>query len=442
MAFEPFRVALFWGVISAVSLPLGAWLGLVARPGRKVTSALMAFGGGALLFALTIELFAKSLEHARERGDAVVLATVAGAVAGGLLFDVLNLVLNDRGAFLRKLNLTRDHLSRLRIVTARRVIGRLSRVRLLRSLPPSSIARLARRMTRRRVAPGEIVFREGDEGTHLYFVASGEIEILHERDGGERIIAVLGENETFGEMALLSGTRRNATARARTGTELLEVSQSDFDALLAGSQALREAVGKLFHERAEDLSRKAPGYEAEVWEEEALSHLERLNVELSEEEIEEESRRVAATGGVALAIWLGILLDGIPESLIIGMLTTGAGGISLAFVVGVFLANLPEAMSGSVAMRRSGMGSRRILWMWTSLCVMTGLGAVLGVLLFPPHPTGAVFYLVAGIEGLAAGAMLTVIAETILPEAAEHGGAIVGLTTLSGFLVALLVKIV
>ncbi len=71
--FNMVRIAFFWGIISAVSLPLGAWIGLMTRPGKKITSALMAFGAGALLFALTIELFSEALHHGREHGNEIVI---------------------------------------------------------------------------------------------------------------------------------------------------------------------------------------------------------------------------------------------------------------------------------------------------------------------------------------------------------------------------------
>jgi len=117
--------------------------------------------------------------------------------------------------------------------------------------------------------------------------------------------------------------------------------------------------------------------------------------------------------------------------------------ISLAFIVGVFLANLPEAMSSAVTMRKNGTAINKIFWMWMSLCIMTGFGAFCGALVFPPHPDGWLVYFIFGIEGIAAGAMLTMIAETMLPEAFEQGGgAIVGLSTLTGFLVALSVKLI
>jgi len=141
-----------------------------------------------------------------------------------------------------------------------------------------------------------------------------------------------------------------------------------------------------------------------------------------------------------------IALDGIPESLVIGMLVVIAAAInqamSIAFIAGVFLANLPEAMSSAVTMRRQGSSVNKIFWMWMSLCIMTGTGALIGALIFPPHPLGMLRYFISGVEGMAAGAMLTMIANTMLPEAFEQGGStIVGLSTLVGFLAALCVKL-
>ena len=113
----------------------------------------------------------------------------------------------------------------------------------------------------------------------------------------------------------------------------------------------------------------------------------------------------------------------------------------MAFIAGVFLANMPEAMSSAVTMRKGGMSKTRIFWMWFSLCVLTAVGAYIGTLLLPAHPAGSDLYLVFIIEGLAGGAMLTMIAQTMLPEAFEQGGGpIVGLSTLGGFLAALTVK--
>ena len=411
--FNPISRAFFWGSISAISLPLGALIGLLVKPGRKVTSALMAFGGGALLFALTIELFSEALHYGREYGNQIVVSTIVGALIGGILFDLLNQLLNNRGAFLRKFVTTRKHLMGIKKIIARRLINELSRVKLLQSLPPEDIAKLIPDMKRETFDPGEVVFREDDMGSTLYFIVSGQVVILKKnRLGHDKKIAVLTDFDTFGEMALLSHRPRNATAKCITQTIVLKALHSDFNDLLAESDDLRESVLVLFNQRAEDLSQKSEGYQA------------------------------AMGTGAAMAIWLGILLDGIPESLIIGIFSKSITGISLAFIIGVFLANLPEAMSSAVGMQKSGMRFWRIFWMWGSLCIITGIGAAIGSVIFPASPTGSELFWIAGIEGVAAGAMLTMIAETMLPEAFEQGGAIVGFATLLGFITALIVKII
>ena len=135
-----------------------------------------------------------------------------------------------------------------------------------------------------------------------------------------------------------------------------------------------------------------------------------------------------------MAIFLGILLDGIPESFVIGANVLNSGGITLSLLAGLFLANFPEALSSAAGMRDQGMSARRILVMWIIVMVVTGVGAGVGAVVLQEAP-GTLF---AFIEGLAAGAMLTMIAETMLPEAYHKGGGVVGLSTLGGFLAAIL----
>jgi len=433
--------ALFWGVISAISLPIGAILGLIAKPGRKITSALMAFGAGALLFALTIELFSEMLHYGKEHGKEIIIITIIGAVFGGLLFDFLNQMLNNKGAFLKSLSETTKHLRKVKLLTAKKLINTLSKVHILQSLPPEQIAKLIPHMKKETFEKGKTIFRENELGSTLYFIVSGEVEILRkgEKDK-EKQISVLKENETFGEMALLSHKPRNATAKARSITDVLKASHSDFNALLSESEELQKKVHELFNTRADNLSNVSLDYNAGEWKDECIKHLSGMRIVLTEDEIAKERKTAVGSHGAAMAIWLGILLDGIPESMIIGMLTKSVTGISLAFIAGVFLANLPEAMSSAIGMQKGGMKFWRILWMWASLTLLTGVGAVLGVLIFPSNPQGSSFYFIAAIEGLAAGAMLTMIAETMLPEAFEQGGAIVGFSTLMGFLTALFIK--
>jgi zinc transporter ZupT len=145
------------------------------------------------------------------------------------------------------------------------------------------------------------------------------------------------------------------------------------------------------------------------------------------------TQQVASHKGAAVAIFLGMALDGIPESFVIGANVLVTGGMSLSLLGGLILANFPEALSSSAGMKEQGMSRLRILAMWTSLMVMTGVGAMLGAIVLANASQG----LFATIEGLAAGAMLAMVAETMLPEAFHRGGGVVGLSTLAGFLVAI-----
>jgi zinc transporter ZupT len=147
------------------------------------------------------------------------------------------------------------------------------------------------------------------------------------------------------------------------------------------------------------------------------------------------SHHLEAHSGAAIAIWLGIMLDGIPESLVIGASMIHAQ-VSVSLIVGLFVSNFPEALSSSIGMRQQGFSAARILLMWTSLVLITGMGAAIGNVFFV-EAKPSIFAL---IEGIAAGAMLTMIAQTMLPEAYFKGGGIVGFATLLGFLAAIISK--
>ena len=97
-----FGNALGWGLLSALSLVIGAAIGVTSAPSPKVNAAMMAFGGGALIQALSIELFGAILQHQADTGIGCTLAAIAAAVAGGAFFSFLDKVLNDQGAFFRK----------------------------------------------------------------------------------------------------------------------------------------------------------------------------------------------------------------------------------------------------------------------------------------------------------------------------------------------------
>lgn len=433
--------AFLWGILSSVSLLIGAAIGLWLRPGRKINAVFMSFGAGALLFALTIELFGHVPHHVEEHGMGSLFAAIVGAVAGGILFDFLNSMLNNQGAFLRNLSTARHYIGYLKFSRNNKLIEELSKIDILRYVPPKKMAFLVRRIKKGRYKAGETIFSQGDDPKELYFVCDGEIDIIHHQ-GNEmkgKLLACLKAGDTFGELGVLGGFPRTADAIAKTDIQVYRIGKEDVQEVMQTCVELKTALNELRAERIDSVQHKRSEMDVD-WTEETMQHIEDTTTAVSVEEIREETKDVANNAG--LAIWLGILLDGIPESLVIGMLAASASGMSLAFVVGVFLANFPEAMSSALSMRSQGMKLLTIYIMWGSIVLITGIGAYLGATIFSPEASGDFFFFIVGIEALAAGAMLTMIAETMLPEAFEQGGSIIGLSTLGGFLSALVVKIV
>jgi CRP-like cAMP-binding protein len=434
--------AFFWGIISAISLPLGAFIGCRLRPGRKANSILMAFGGGALLFALTIELFAHVPHHVEIHGNPMIWVVVSCAMLGGLLFSGLNAILNNYGAFMRRLSAARLYLERVKHKRSRRYIKQLSAIRVLNELPPELMAELIHEVELMVFEDGENIFKQGDSSDWMYFIVDGNVDIVY-HDGDEpRRVNTLDKYDSFGEVGVLSGRKRSADAVANGPVQVYAISRDDFENLVHEDRLLYKKIIALATSRLADLSVKTSHQiDSEAWRDETLKIYEQGQVSVTHDEIMEEGE-VRSRGKAALAIWLGIFIDGIPESLVIGMLAVSATGVSMAFIAGVFLANLPEAISSSMSMRDSGLGMTRVYLMWGSITLVTGIGAALGAMIFPSDPQGMAIFFKVGIEAIAAGAMLTMIAETMMPEAFEMGGPVVGLATLVGFLAALMIKII
>jgi zinc transporter, ZIP family len=140
----------------------------------------------------------------------------------------------------------------------------------------------------------------------------------------------------------------------------------------------------------------------------------------------------APARGAALAIVLGIVLDGIPESAVIGLTLLEGAGVSAAMIVAVFLSNLPEAIAATTGLARSGWSQGKILALWVGVTLVSGLSALLGFVIFD----GASASWLAFVLAFAAGAILTMLADTMLPEAFERSGKWTGLATTLGFAVA------
>jgi ZIP family zinc transporter len=133
--------------------------------------------------------------------------------------------------------------------------------------------------------------------------------------------------------------------------------------------------------------------------------------------------------GSPLAIVLGIVLDGVPESAAIGVALVEGQGIGVAFVIAVFLSNLPESLSASSGLAKAGWSRGRILGLWLLVSAVCALASLLAfALLDDSNQT-----LIAFILAFAAGAILAMLADTMMPEAFEHAGKVVALVTVLGF---------
>jgi zinc transporter, ZIP family len=141
-------------------------------------------------------------------------------------------------------------------------------------------------------------------------------------------------------------------------------------------------------------------------------------------------------GGSGTAITIGALMDGIPESVAIGVSLIGGGAVSAAMVAAVFLSNVPEGLSAAAGMKKAGHSAAYILGLWGSVVMVSAVAALFGYLFL----AGASGEVVAVIQSFAAGGILTMLASTMLPEAYEEGGAVVGVVTTIGFLAAFMLS--
>lgn len=143
-----------------------------------------------------------------------------------------------------------------------------------------------------------------------------------------------------------------------------------------------------------------------------------------------ESRRDPRAGGLATV--LGAVLDGIPESIVLGLSLVPGGGVGLPVLVAIFLSNVPESLSASEDLLAGGFSRARVVGLWVIVAVASAAAAGLGFALLDAAP----LVLIVGMQAFAAGAILAMLAESMIPEAYEIGGRAVGLATALGFAVA------
>jgi ZIP family zinc transporter len=141
-------------------------------------------------------------------------------------------------------------------------------------------------------------------------------------------------------------------------------------------------------------------------------------------------RSGGGSGGLPLAV--GALLDGIPEQAVLGIGLATGKGVSVALLVAIFISNLPEAIGSASDMRRSGKPSKDVMSLWAVVTLVCAL-ATLGGYAIAQAVGGQVK---AAIDGFAAGALLVMLVDSMIPEAKKKAGNVAGLVTVLGFAVA------
>lgn len=137
-------------------------------------------------------------------------------------------------------------------------------------------------------------------------------------------------------------------------------------------------------------------------------------------------------GGSGMAIAVGALLDGIPESIVIGLSLLAGGAVSWVAVTAVFLSNIPEGLSSAAGMRQAGRSKLYIFGVWGGIAALSGLASILGYTVFQ----GFSPEVVAATTAVAAGAIMAMLVDTMIPEAFADAHDLAGLITVVGFLVS------
>lgn len=445
--------AILLGAASAVSLPIGSMLALTVPVRTRYVSILAAFGAGALIAALSVELvaptlFALELSHGAAEQQALrgFISLTVGAVCGGLIFTLLDGLVNRRGGFLRRYSSTINYLTARRHQRRLAMLQELAAFPLLKDFLATQVNTLVTMLEPISYPADQILFSEGAPGTALFFITSGSVAGRSTRG----LSTEFGPGNILGLIPMIMDTPHPGSLITTEPVTGYQLSKQHTEHLAALSPDFAASLRSLTVRRAELLESLIAERDAKSvrWLQTARNALQtgaEIPNSLQLHQLKETQP------GAPLAIWLGMLIDGIPESFVIGvglllLVQSAADPGTLTFlevipftlIAGLALSNFPEAFASSANMLQQGWGKRRIFLLWFALMLTTAVGAGLGYLLADNlSPAWLTFA-----QGLAAGSMLTMIAAAMIPDAVHLGNAnTVGLSTLAGFLAAICFKL-
>ncbi len=138
----------------------------------------------------------------------------------------------------------------------------------------------------------------------------------------------------------------------------------------------------------------------------------------------------------AMAIAAGSVIDGIPESIAIGLTMIGGGAVSTATVVAIFLSNIPEGLSSSAGMKKEGWKVGKVFSLWLVIAIITSLSSLAGYSIFSQLPVQVTAVTLA----VAAGGILAMLVDTMIPEAFSETHNLAGMVTVIGFAISFILS--
>jgi len=439
------------GAIAAGSMILGAIVGITTPMSNSTVGAMCGFGAGALISALAIELVSPTVEalaHAdlADRSTEIhhFVTLLIAMIGGGVIFIVLDQLLSSHGGYLRKGAYVIAQHAKNKSKRQSELMQSIGNSSFFSSMSPELMNELFKMLHPRFIVQGESLFNAGEDSHELYIVRSGSLTLTH-NDGS---IRTAERGDLLGEVSFLAHQAHSTTAVSEHGpAELLVLHKAQYEIFSRAHPEFSATVRELATERIQENKRHLDqaAVAKQQWADLAIDALRSGGAEVpSATELNTMKEEHSNAG---MAIWLGNLLDVIPESFVIGTVMLSlvaaktAAGVPLTFfdvmpltlVGALFLSNFPEALSASVNMKQQGFSTTKIILLWATLTVICAVGAAFGAYVGESIPHAAMIV----VEGIAAGAMLTMIGSAMLPEAAHLSSPnMAGFSTLVGFVAA------
>ena len=234
------------GALSAFSLPIGSLVGLRTNPRPQFISILAAFGAGALIAALSVELVAPTVFALHEetgtptQGEPVThfFSLVIGAVLGGVLFVILDQLVNSHGGFLRKNATSIAYFKRAERERQKKYVEKLSQLPLLKNVSAEHINTHVSMVRPVSFFDGQVMAKQGEDAHALFFLVEGTVKVTRD----DSSVGEYGLDNVIGLIPILTQIPNPGTAAAKGSVTALALSREDFNRLRNISQAFLKAT--------------------------------------------------------------------------------------------------------------------------------------------------------------------------------------------------------